>query len=557
VVNTGFLFTELAIQILFKRVEVTMFDYIVVGAGSAGCVLAARLSENPQHKVLLLEAGPNDNNPLVHMPGGAAEILKSNKMNWQMYTVPQPALNNRRIYVPRGKLMGGSSSLNGMVYIRGHQWDYDHWSELGNAGWSYNEVLPYFKRSEDNVRGESRYHGVGGGLKVSDAPCQNILYDKFIAAGLELGYSATDDFNGAQQEGFSRYQATLRNGRRSSSAAAFLTREVRARANLSIVTGAHVTRVVLNGNRVTGVEYKVGRKLQQADASREVVLSAGAIKSPHILQTSGIGRREDLERAGIKVLKDLPGVGHNLQEHLDILVNFTCTKPITMNAAATQIPLQIKTALEYFLFNKGIATCNMIEAGGFVKSSDDLAIPDIQLHFIPILMHGLIDPIPKQHGMSIHACQLRPNSRGSVVPASADPLVSPLVDYNFLDNEADWKVIQRCYEVVRDIAQAKAWDGLMGEPSRPDSHLTDEGRIREFLRQVCETVYHPVGTCKMGSDEQAVVDNELRVRGLEGLRVADASIMPTLIGGNTNAPSIMIGEKCADLIQGHKLPAEV
>ena len=534
-----------------------MFDFIVIGAGSAGCVLAARLSENSQHQVLLLEAGPKDNNPMVHMPGGAAEVLKSNKMNWQMYTVPQPALNNRKIYVPRGKLLGGSSSLNGMVYIRGHQWDYDHWSELGNTGWSYNEVLPYFKRSEDNVRGGSRYHGVGGGLKVSDAPCDNILYDKFIAAGLELGYSATDDFNGAQQEGFARYQATLRNGKRSSSAVAFLTPEVRKRPNLTIATGAHVTRILLDGSRATGVEYKQGRKTCVAEAKREVVLSAGAIKSPHILQTSGIGRKEDLERAGIKVLKDLPGVGHNLQEHLDILANFTCTKPITMNAAATQIPLQIKTAFEYFVLNKGIAACNMIEAGGFVKSSSDLAIPDIQLHFIPILMHGLIDPIPKQHGMSIHACQLRPQSRGSVLPGSADPFASPLVDFNFLDNEHDWKVIQRSYEIVRDIAQAKAWDGLMGEPSRPDKHLTDEGRIREFLRQVCETVYHPVGTCKMGSDEQAVVDNELRVHGIEGLRVADASIMPTLIGGNTNAPSIMIGEKCADLILGRKLPAEV
>lgn len=472
-----------------------------------------------------------------------------------MYTVPQPALNNRRLYVPRGKLLGGSSSLNGMVYIRGHKWDYDHWSELGNAGWSYNEVLPYFKRSEDNVRGESRYHGVGGGLKVSDAPCDHILYDKFIEAGLELGYSATDDFNGAEQEGFARYQATLRNGKRCSSAAAFLTPAVRARLNLTIVPGAHVTRLILNGNKVTGVEYKEGRKLRQAAVTREVVLAAGAIKSPHILQTSGIGRREDLERAGINVLKDLPGVGYNLQEHLDILVNFTCTKPITMNAAATQIPLQIKTGLEYFLFNKGIATCNMIEAGGFVKSSPEMTIPDIQLHFIPILMHGLIDPIPKQHGMSIHACNLRPQSRGSVLPANADPLASPLVDYDFLDNEADWKVMQRCYEVVRDIAQAKAWDGLMGEPSRPDTHLTDEMRIREFLRQVCETVYHPVGTCKMGNDEQAVVDNELRVRGIEGLRVADASIMPTLVGGNTNAPSIMIGEKCADLILGRTLPA--
>lgn len=533
-----------------------MFDYIVVGAGSAGCVLANRLSENPQHKVLLLEAGPNDKHPMVHMPGGAAEVLKSKKMNWQLYSVPQPALDNRRLYVPRGKLLGGSSSLNGMVYIRGHRWDYDHWSELGNAGWSFAEVLPYFKRSEDNVRGESLYHGVGGGLKVSDAPCDHILFDRFVEAGLELGYSATDDFNGAQQEGFARYQATLRNGKRCSSATAFLPPEVRSRLNLTILPQAHVTRLVLSGNKVVGVEYRQGRKVQQAAAKREVVLSAGAIKSPHILQTSGIGRREDLERAGIKILKELPGVGHNLQEHLDILVNYTCTQPITMNAAATRLHLQAKTAFEYFVLGKGIAACNLIEAGGFVKSSPEMVIPDIQLHFIPIMMHGLIDPIPKQHGVSIHACNLRPQSRGTVLPANADPLAAPLVDYDFLDNEADWKVMQRCYEIARDIAQANAWNGLIGESARPETHLTDEARIREFLRKVCETVYHPVGTCKMGNDEQAVVDSELRVHGIEGLRVADASIMPTLIGGNTNAPSIMIGEKCADMMLGRKLPAE-
>jgi choline dehydrogenase len=533
-----------------------MYDFIVVGAGSAGCAVAGRLSENPQHSVLLLEAGPNDKHPMVHMPGGAAEVLKSNKMNWQMHSVTQSALDNRRMYVPRGKVLGGSSSLNGMVYIRGHRWDYDHWSELGNAGWSYAEVLPYFKRSEDNVRGASIYHGAGGGLKVSDAPSDHILFDKFIEAGVENGYPLTDDFNGAEQEGFARYQATLRNGKRCSSASAFLTPVVRARLNLTIIPDAHVTRIMLSGNKVVGVEYKRGRKLEQAGVKREVVISAGAIKSPHILQTSGIGRREDLEKAGITVRKDLPGVGHNLQEHHDLVINYTCTKPITMNAAATQIPLQIKTAIEYFVFNKGIATCNLIEAGSFVKSTPDQVVPDIQMHFVPIMMHGLIEPIPKQHGVTFHACNLRPQSRGTVLPANADPLASPLIDYDFLDNEADWKVMERSYEITRDIAQAKAWDGLIGEPVRPNAALSDEQRIREFIRKFSDTVYHPVGTCKMGNDEMAVVDSQLRVHGIEGLRVADASIMPTLVGGNTNAPSMMIGEKCADMILGKCLPAE-
>lgn len=533
-----------------------MFDYIVVGAGSAGAVIASRLSENAANRVLLLEAGPSDSNPMFHMPGGAAEMLKSKKTNWHFYTPPQKSLNNREIFVPRGKGLGGSSSVNGMVYIRGHRDDYDRWAQQGNAGWSYAEILPYFKRSEDNVRGESLYHGVGGLLKVSDAPFKHELYDHFLAAAYECGHSKTEDFNGAQQEGFGRYQATLRDGRRSSSSAAFLTKAARARANLSIVTGAHVTKVVLNGSKVTGVEYRVGRSLKSEDCAKEVILSAGAIKSPHILQTSGIGRREDLERAGIQVLKELPGVGHNLQEHLDLLMNFSLTKPIALNDTATKIHLQIKTGLEYFLFNKGVATCNMIEAGGFVRSSAEETIPDLQMHFIPINMEGLIDPIPKQHGISIHTCQLRPDARGTVLPLDSNPLSSPVIDFNFLESERDWRAMVRSYEVTRDIVQSSAWGGLIGDSLHPSSHLTEEEAIRQFIRAHSETVYHPVGTCKMGSDEQAVVDNELRVHGLEGLRVADAAIMPSLIGGNTNAPCMMIGEKCADMILGRKLPAE-
>ncbi|MCB1615794.1 MAG: choline dehydrogenase [Pseudomonadales bacterium] len=528
-----------------------MFDYIVIGAGSAGCVLAARLSEDPSNKVLLLEAGPNDKHPMIHMPGGAAEVLKSKTLNWQNYSVPQKNLNNRRLYVPRGKMLGGSSSINGMVYIRGHASDYDDWAEAGNTGWAYKDVLPYFKKSENNVRGANDFHGVGGGLNVIDAPSQNILFDRFIEAGVELGHPRCDDFNGADQEGFGRFQATIRNGRRCSSAVAFLTPQVRKRPNLTILPGAHVKQIIINTDKVIGVEYLQGRKLERAMVSKEVVVSAGAIKSPQILQLSGVGHAEDLKKAGVVLKVELPGVGRNLQEHLDVVLNYTCTQPITLNGPATKLHLQAKTAMDYFLFNKGIATCNQIEGGAFVKSSPELSRPDIQMHFVPVLMTGLIDPVPKQDGVTVHACKLRPESSGTIMITSSDPKDEPLIDFNFCSTEGDWQTLIKCYELCRDLMAAKAWGDLIGGSWRPDHELHKEEDIREFIRNHADTVYHPVGTCKMGSGEDAVVDHELKVRGVQGLRVADASIIPKLIGGNTNAPAIMIGEKCADMMLNH------
>lgn len=528
-----------------------MFDYVVVGAGSAGCLLAARLSEDPKNKVLLLEAGPSDNHPMIHMPGGVAELLKTNSHNWQDYSVPQQHLNNRKLFIPRGKMLGGSSGINGMVYIRGNAWDYDHWASLGNKGWSYKEVLPLFKRGEDNVRGANEFHGVGGGLRVINSPAESEIYDRFVNAGVEVGHPRCEDFNGADQHGFGRFQATINDAKkRCSSAVAFLTPAVRQRPNLSIVVNAQVTQILLEGKRATGIEYVQKKKVHKINANKEIILSSGTLKSPHILQLSGIGRGEDLKMAGITVKHELPGVGYNLQEHLDVTVNYGANE-LTHNADATKIHLMAKTALQYFIFKKGIAACNMIEGGAFTKSTPDKKVPDIQMHFVPVYMTGLIDPLPKQEGMTIHACQLRPKSTGWIKPASNDALQKPQVDFNFLSDSSDMDTLVACYEQLRDLMTAKAWKGCVTGTIRPQQVLEKRADIEAYVRANADTVYHPVGTCKMGSDAQSVVDDQLRVHGIEGLRVADCSIFPTLIGGNTNAPAMMVGEKCADLIKGN------
>lgn len=523
------------------------FDYIIIGAGSAGCVIANRLSADPQVSVLLLEAGPKDNNPMIHMPGGCAKVLQSDTLNWQLWSTPQKQLNNRRLWIPRGRTLGGSSSANGMVYIRGHASDYDDWAAAGNDGWGFKEVLPLFKGFEDQVRGADDYHGAGGELYVADAPSDNPLFDRFIDAGVELGIPANNDFNGAEQEGIGRFQVTIKNGVRWSAATAFLKPVVK-RPNLTVLTGANVTRLLLQGEHVTGVEYQGRKGLESVSARREVILSAGAVKNPQILQLSGIGHPDDLASVGIQVRHTLPGVGRNLQEHLDLLLRYECVEPITLNGAMRP-DRQLKAGLQYILFKKGVAACNNIEGGAFVKSEPGLSRPDIQLHFVPANMQGLTDPLPKQHGITLHACNLRPESRGSVTLASSNPLDAPLIDFNFLDSDADWQQMFKALKLSQELMAARAWDGLIGRPLLPDSICRDEDSMRAAIAACSETVYHPVGTCKMGADEMAVVDSQLSVHGIQGLRIADASIMPTLIGGNTNAPAMMIGEKCAQLIQ--------
>ncbi len=530
-----------------------MYDYVIIGGGSAGCVLANRLSENPANKVLLLEAGPKDKNPMIHMPGGAGECLKSDKLNWKNVSIPQKNLKNRRIDVPRGKMLGGSSSINGMVYIRGHQSDYDEWRDMGNPGWGWDDILPYFKRGEKQVRGANEFHGSRGELSVVNAPSDNPLFDSFVEAGKEIGIPFNNDFNGAQQEGIGRFQATIQDGKRCSSAAAFLKPALKRR-NLDVVTDALVTKLVLNGNRVTGVEYQKGNKRQQASVNKEVILSAGTIKTPQILQLSGIGNRQDLDKVGIPVQVEIPGVGRNLQEHLDLLTRYECTQPITLNGTATKIHLQIITGLNYLLRKQGTAACNNIEGGAFIKSTPEQSRPDLQMHYVPALMFGLTDQLPKQHGMTLHCCNLRPKSTGTVTITSASPFDEPEIDFNFLDAEEDWQKMIHCYEWSRKLMKSPAWGHYLGRQVTPEVEPTSEAELRELIRNNADSVYHPVGTCKMGNDNMSVVDHELKVRGVVGLRIADCSIFPNLIGGNTNAPAMMVGEKASDMILGKNLP---
>ena len=523
-----------------------MYDYIIVGAGSAGCVLANRLSKDPQNSVLLIEAGPKDNHPMIHMPGGCAEVLKSDKLNWKFESTPQENAGNNVYDVPRGKTLGGSSSSNGMVYIRGHATDYDDWAEAGNEGWAYKDVLPYFKRFEDFNRGENEFHGAGGELFVAEAPSPNPLYARFIKSGVEAGYKENDDFNGADQEGVGRFHATIKDAKRWSSASAFLT-PVLDRPNLTVMTDALVSKVILENNKAVAIEYVKKKKTQQVKANKEIILSAGAIKSPHILQLSGIGNAEDLKSAGIETKVNLPGVGYNLQEHLDWILRFEIKEPLGLNGI-DRFPHNIKVAWDYFVKKTGVASYNNIEAGGFLKTDPSLPRPDIQLHFVPCNMTGLTDKLPPQHGVTLHACNLRPYSTGFVKAKDNKADSNPVVDFKFMSDDRDNKVMLDSFKMLRTIMSQPAWEGMIGEEIAPGKQVQTDEEILACLGDNTETVYHPVGTCKMGNGDDAVVDARLRVIGVQGLRVADASIIPSLIGGNTNAPSMMIGDKCSDMV---------
>jgi len=515
------------------------FDYIIAGAGSAGCALAGRLSENPNTRVLLLEAGGRDWHPFIHMPAGLAKLVGLPTFNWSFETEPQAALNGRKLYWPRGRVLGGSSSINAMCYCRGHRKDYDSWQAAGNPGWSFSDVLPYFLRSEDQENGASEFHGAGGPLSVQNLRYTNSLSEVFIQAAVQAGYPRNDDFNGARQRGFGYYQVTQRDGRRCSSAVAYL-RPALNRPNLTVRTRATVEQIQLHQQRAEAVRYRWKGKEVRSEAG-QIILAGGAIGSPHMLMLSGIGPAEHLHEHGIRVRHDLPGVGQNLQDHLDICTLVKSQKAITYDQMS-----ELAVGLRYLLTRKGPGSSNIAEAGGFIVSQhapDDR--PDIQMHFAPVLLddHGR-NRLPG-HGVSLHACPLRPESRGEVRLKSRDPAAAPSLQPNYLQTEYDRKLILECARLSREILAQPAFSNHIGEQIGPGADAQSDAAVMDYIQRKAETIYHPIGTCKMGNDPLAVVDHKLQVHGLDGLAVVDASIMPTLVSGNTNAPTIMIAEKYA------------
>ena len=524
----------------------TLFDYIIIGAGSAGCVLANRLSEDPNTQVLLIEAGPRDWHPFIHMPAGLAKLVNRKGVNWDYDTAPEPHLDNRTLWWPRGKVLGGSSSINAMCYIRGVAGDYDDWAQAA-AGWDWQSVLPYFKRAEGNTRGGDALHGGDGPLAVSDLRHHNPLSDVFIEAATQAGMARNGDFNGPAQAGVGLYQVTQRDGARCSSAAAYLA-PVRSRPNLTVHTGALVSRITFEGRRANGVTYAMAGKAFHQPAAREVILSGGAINSPQTLMLSGIGPADELRRFGIDVVHDATGVGGNLQDHLDICTLQHSTQKITYDRIN-----EPKMAFDYFLRgHRGAGSSNLAEAGGFWRSpmaTDERC--DVQFHFVPAMLddHGR-KRLPGD-GYTLHACFLRPRSRGRLSLVSNRASDKPRIHANYLgDAEGfDLKVMLECAKVSREIFAQPAFDPYRGAPIHPKRTDLSDAEWIAFIRAKAESVYHPVGTCRMGDDEASVVDASLKVRGVEGLRVVDASVMPALPSGNTNAPTIMIAERAADLIK--------
>jgi choline dehydrogenase len=523
------------------------FDYVIVGAGSAGCVLANRLSADGKHSVLLLEAGPEDTNLWIHVPLGYGKLFKDKTVNWMYQTEPEPGLDGRTVFQPRGKVLGGSSSINGLLYVRGQHEDYDRWRQRGNAGWGFADVLPYFKKAENQQRGADDFHGADGPLPVSDLGHPDPISAAFIKAAAETGIPENPDFNGASQEGAGFFQTTTRNGRRASTAVAYL-RPARARKNLHVETSALAQRIRFEGLRAVAVEYSKQGAPRTVRARKEILVSSGAYNSPQLLQLSGVGPADLLQKHGIDVVLDAAGVGHDLQDHMQVRMVMRCPQPITLNDIINNPVRRMLAGARYAAFRKGPLTIAAGTSGAFFKTNARLATPDIQVHFLPFSTDKMGEKLHSFSGFSASVCQMRPESRGSLRIRSADPSVPPEIRINYLATETDRTANVEGLKILRKILQAPALRPFVTEEVEPGVKVVTDEALLSYCRQRGSTIYHPTSTCRMGSDSLAVVDQRLRVRGIEGLRVVDGSIMPDLVSGNTNAAIIMIAEKASEMI---------